>query len=133
MDSGKDLESNLSDFSKIVKSLAHNNKKYDDEDLAVILLNSLLDSYRDVRNAIKYARDVLTQSIVIDALRSNDLEVKKESRRNAREERHFKKDCYELKRKSKQQQNEDQNIAVVGDVLDGLHVMTVSDGEIDHE
>ncbi|KAL2472239.1 Retrotransposon protein [Abeliophyllum distichum] len=89
MDLGKDLESNLSDFSKIVKSLDHNDNKFDDEDLAIILLNSLPDSYRDVRNANKYARDVLTKVIVIDALRSKDLELKKESRRNTREESLF--------------------------------------------
>ncbi|KAL2527730.1 cysteine-rich RLK (RECEPTOR-like protein kinase) 8 [Abeliophyllum distichum] len=33
----------------------------------------------------------------------------------------------------KQQQNEDQNVAAVGDALDGLHVLTVYDGEIDRE
>lgn len=41
MDLGKDVEGNLSDYSIIVKSLAHNDKKFDDEDLAVILLISL--------------------------------------------------------------------------------------------
>ncbi|KAL2543123.1 gag pre-integrs domain-containing protein [Abeliophyllum distichum] len=75
MDLGNDLESDLSDFSEIVKSLAHNDKKIDNENLAIILLNSLLDSYRVVRNAIKYARDVLTQAIVIDPLSSKDLEI----------------------------------------------------------
>ncbi|KAL2517494.1 CCHC-type domain-containing protein [Abeliophyllum distichum] len=72
----KDLESNMSDFREIVKSLAHNDKKFDDEDPVIIFLNSLSDSYRDVRNAIKYARDVLTQAILIDALRLKDLKFK---------------------------------------------------------
>lgn len=40
---GKDLEVNLSEFSIIVKSLAHHEKKFDDEDLFVILLNLLPD------------------------------------------------------------------------------------------
>ncbi|XP_022873536.1 G-type lectin S-receptor-like serine/threonine-protein kinase SD1-1 [Olea europaea var. sylvestris] len=57
MDPGKDLEQNLSYFSITVKSLAHNNKNFDDEDLAVILLNALLESHKDIRNTIKYSRD----------------------------------------------------------------------------
>ncbi|KAL2491247.1 Reverse transcriptase Ty1/copia-type domain-containing protein [Abeliophyllum distichum] len=46
---------------------------------------------------------------------------------------YFKKYFYDLKRKTKQHQNEDQNVASVGDALDALYVITVSDGEIDHE
>ncbi|XP_022880411.1 uncharacterized protein LOC111397640 [Olea europaea var. sylvestris] len=84
-DPEKDLEVNLSDFSIIVKSLAQNNKKFEDEDLAVIILNSLLESYKDVKNVIKYARDTLTQVIVIDALRSRELDVSRENRTNSRE------------------------------------------------
>ncbi|XP_022872515.1 uncharacterized protein LOC111391515 [Olea europaea var. sylvestris] len=89
MDSGKELELNLSEFIIIVKSFVHNEKKFDDEDLALILLNSLPDLNKDVRNAIKYSRDKLTQTIVIDALRSRELEVKNESKSNPRDESMF--------------------------------------------
>lgn len=57
---GKDLEVTLSDFSIIVKSLAHNEKQFDDKDLVVILLNSLPNSYKEVGIAIKYFIDKLT-------------------------------------------------------------------------
>ncbi|CAI9753576.1 unnamed protein product [Fraxinus pennsylvanica] len=77
MDSGKNLEANLSDFSILVKSLAHNGKKFDDEDFAVIFLNSLPDSFKDIKNAIKYSRDALTQTIVTNALRLRELEIRK--------------------------------------------------------
>ena len=49
-----------------------------DENLAVILLNSLLDIYREVKASIKYGRDSLIMNIVLDALKSKDLEIKKE-------------------------------------------------------
>lgn len=42
MDPGNDFEVNFSDFSTIVKSLVYNEKKFDDEGLVVILLNSFL-------------------------------------------------------------------------------------------
>ncbi|CAA3009530.1 Hypothetical predicted protein [Olea europaea subsp. europaea] len=89
MDPGKDVEGNLSDFSIIVKSLAHNDKKFDDEDLAVILLNSLPESYREMKNAIKYGRDTLTQAIVSDALKSRELELKRGNITHSREESLF--------------------------------------------
>lgn len=59
MDPKKDSEVNLSNFNITVKSLIHSDKKFDDEDLAVILLISLPNSYNDVRNAIKYSGDKL--------------------------------------------------------------------------
>lgn len=86
MDTRKHLKLNLSDFDIIVKNLAHSEKKLEDEDLVVILLNSLLESYKDVRNVIKYSRVKLIQAIVIDALRSRELKVKKESKSYSRKE-----------------------------------------------
>lgn len=55
----------------------------------MILLNSLPDSYKDIKNAIKYSRDALTQSIVTNARRSRELEVNKESKLNLGEESLF--------------------------------------------
>lgn len=77
MDAGKVLEANLSGFSVHVKSFAHNDKKFDEEDLVVIFLYSWLETYKDVGDAIKYSRNALTQTIVTNALRSVELEVKK--------------------------------------------------------
>ncbi|KAA0059776.1 Retrovirus-related Pol polyprotein from transposon TNT 1-94 [Cucumis melo var. makuwa] len=49
-----------------------------DENQVVILLNSLLETYREVKVAIKYGRDSLTMNIVLDALKTRNLEIKKE-------------------------------------------------------
>ncbi|CAA2959977.1 Hypothetical predicted protein [Olea europaea subsp. europaea] len=97
MDTGKDLEANLSNFSILVKSFAHNDKKFEDEDLAVIIFNSLPDSSKDIKNVIKYSKDNLTQTIVTSALRSRELEVKRKSRIRSREENMFVKERAEKK------------------------------------
>ncbi|TYK21886.1 reverse trancriptase [Cucumis melo var. makuwa] len=68
-----------------------------DENPAVILLNSLLDIYREVKASIKYGRDSLIMNIALDALKSKDLEIKKERKDKelllAKGRRHFKKNC----------------------------------------
>ncbi|XP_038895850.1 uncharacterized protein LOC120084019 [Benincasa hispida] len=49
-----------------------------DENQAVILLNSLPELYREVKAVIKYGRDSLSMDIVLDALKTRNLEIKKE-------------------------------------------------------
>ncbi|KAI5649007.1 hypothetical protein M9H77_35012 [Catharanthus roseus] len=46
----------------------------------VILLNALLDSFNDVKSAIKYDRDDLSLSDVKNALKSKDLYLQKENK-----------------------------------------------------
>ncbi|KAL2480515.1 Reverse transcriptase Ty1/copia-type domain-containing protein [Abeliophyllum distichum] len=73
-------------YSSIILNISDNIVRQVDDATAKELWKAL---DKHVRNVIKYARDVLNQVIVIDALRSKDLEVKKESRRNIREESLF--------------------------------------------
>lgn len=40
-------------------------------------MNSLPDSYNEAKTTIKYGRDNLNMDIVLSALRSKDLEIKK--------------------------------------------------------
>ena len=56
----KDLPGNLDDFNKFIQDLGSCNKKFEDEDVAVILLNSLPYSFEGLTNAIEYGRDFLT-------------------------------------------------------------------------
>ena len=56
--------------------LGNTRKKFDDEDIFVILLNSLPYYFDEIRTTIKYGRDSLTTSIVINAIRSKDFETK---------------------------------------------------------
>ncbi|KAL5574023.1 hypothetical protein UlMin_023620 [Ulmus minor] len=63
-------------FNKLKLDLRNTGKKFDDEDVAVILLNSLPESFDDIKTAIKYGRDTLTSSIVINGIKSKDFETR---------------------------------------------------------
>ncbi|KAA0060177.1 Retrovirus-related Pol polyprotein from transposon TNT 1-94 [Cucumis melo var. makuwa] len=78
MDQSKGLEENLDKFQKIIVDLNNISEKMSDENQVVILLNSLPETYREVKATIKYGRDSLTMSIVLDALKTRNLEIKKE-------------------------------------------------------
>ncbi|PON64464.1 hypothetical protein TorRG33x02_273130 [Trema orientale] len=82
MDSTKSLEDNLDDFKRITVSLANIDEKINDENQAIIILNSLPESYKDLKSTIKYGRESLSLDDVLRALRSHDLEVKIEKRSN---------------------------------------------------
>ncbi|KAA0046503.1 Retrovirus-related Pol polyprotein from transposon TNT 1-94 [Cucumis melo var. makuwa] len=78
IDQSKSLEENLNEFQKIVVDLNNIGEKMSDENQTIILLNSLPKTYREVKAAIKYGQDSLTMSIVLDALKTRNLEIKKE-------------------------------------------------------
>lgn len=78
IDSSKDLDDNLDVFNKLVQDITNCGEKVSEEYKAIILLNVIPDTYRDVKNAIKYGRDTLTPEIVINSLRSKDMEMRAE-------------------------------------------------------
>jgi len=82
MDPSKSLEENLDDFNVITITLANIDDKISNENQAIVLLNSLSESYRDVKIAIKYGRTLLSLEDVLSALRSRDLEFKKDKKSN---------------------------------------------------
>ncbi|KAK3204355.1 hypothetical protein Dsin_018401 [Dipteronia sinensis] len=61
---------------KTLKVIEGDNEKLSDENKAIILLNSLPDSFKDVKVAIKYGRTSLTLEECISTLKSNELELK---------------------------------------------------------
>lgn len=82
MESSKTVEENLNEFNKICLDLTNSGEKIESENQPIILLNSLPEIYKEIKNAIKYGRDSLTLDTVIDALRSKNLELKSEKREN---------------------------------------------------
>ena len=77
MDSSKELQDNLSNiFNKLILDLASCNIKFLDEQLVVILLNSLPDSFDSLINAIEYESDSLTKEVVVNAIRAHDFKHK---------------------------------------------------------
>ncbi|TXG60928.1 hypothetical protein EZV62_012291 [Acer yangbiense] len=57
-------------------------KKFSDENEAIILLNSLPESFKDVKAAIKYGRSSLSLEECVYALKSKELELKIERKDN---------------------------------------------------
>uniref|UniRef100_A0A803PZY6 CCHC-type domain-containing protein n=1 Tax=Cannabis sativa TaxID=3483 RepID=A0A803PZY6_CANSA len=80
MSQSKTLEQNLDEFLRFHIELANSgeNEALSDENQAIIILNSLLESYRKVKTTIKYGRTEITLEEVISALISKDLELKVE-------------------------------------------------------
>ncbi|KAL5552256.1 hypothetical protein UlMin_002432 [Ulmus minor] len=70
------LQDNLDMFNKLIQYLASCSIKFPDEQLAVILLNSLPDCFESLINAIEYGKDTLTKEIVINAIRAHDFKAK---------------------------------------------------------
>lgn len=80
MDPSKTLEYNLNEFKKIDVELSNIDEKISDENQAIIILNTLLDFYKDLKSATKYGRESLYLEGVLGALRSRELENKFEKR-----------------------------------------------------
>jgi hypothetical protein len=59
-------------FKEIVADLTSMEVKFDDEDLALLLLCSLLASFSNFRDNILYSRDTLTMTEVYEALTAKE-------------------------------------------------------------
>ena len=64
--------SHLSVFKEIMADLVSMEVKYDDEDLGLLLLCSLPNSYANFRDTILLSRDELTLAEVYEALQSRE-------------------------------------------------------------
>ncbi|TXG60670.1 hypothetical protein EZV62_015243 [Acer yangbiense] len=82
MDQSKSFEDNLDDFTKLNIELANadSTEALSDENQAIIVLNSLPDSYNDLKATIKYGRDSLTLEDVLGALRFMEMEMRSEKK-----------------------------------------------------
>ena len=76
MQEDKSLEENLDEFNKVVIDLENIGEKIDDENQAVILLNSLPPAYNQLRDTIRYSRDSLSIEELESAIRSKELEIR---------------------------------------------------------
>ncbi|TXG56889.1 hypothetical protein EZV62_018202 [Acer yangbiense] len=84
MDPSKNLGQNLDEFKKITIELANagEKEKLSDENEAIILINSLPESFKNVKAAIKYGRSSLSLEEFVSALKSKELELKIERKDN---------------------------------------------------
>ena len=78
------VKENLDEFKKTIASLANINENIFDENQAIIILNSLPNTFKDLKAAIKYGRKSLSLDDVLGALRSIALEIKFEKKGNSK-------------------------------------------------
>ncbi|OAE29974.1 hypothetical protein AXG93_669s1230 [Marchantia polymorpha subsp. ruderalis] len=91
MDQAKSLEANLDKFLKMTIELANSDDKEElnDKNKTIIILNSLPESYREVKLAIKYRRSSIIIDKVISALKSKDLEIRADKKTSGDSENHM--------------------------------------------
>ena len=73
MTAGKTMEENLDDFLKIILDLENIEVKVEDEDQALLLLQSLPESYSNLKDTMLYGRESITLEEVHNALLSKEM------------------------------------------------------------
>ena len=91
MNTARTVDQNLDDFLRMNIELGNSgeNVALSDETQAIILLNALPESFKEVKYAIKYGRTSITLEEVISTLKSRDLEIKTEKGESSSGENHF--------------------------------------------
>ncbi|KAH6764388.1 hypothetical protein C2S51_015637 [Perilla frutescens var. frutescens] len=76
LDMSKDIDVNLDDFNKVIQAMKLGGddtiKKYS----ATVLLNAIPNKFNDVKSVIRYGRNVVTYDIVVNGLKSKELDMK---------------------------------------------------------
>lgn len=81
MNESRTILDDLDEMNKLILDLANMNIEIDDEDKAIIFLNSLPKSFTTFVETMKYARETLSFEDVQKALKSKDTENHSESTR----------------------------------------------------
>ncbi|VFQ70890.1 unnamed protein product [Cuscuta campestris] len=76
LDMSKDIEENLDVFTKLISDIKLIGDKHIDDYTPIALLNAIPDFYSDVKSAIKYGRDNISLDVVVNSLKSKELELK---------------------------------------------------------
>nr|GEU77357.1 zinc finger, CCHC-type [Tanacetum cinerariifolium] len=131
------ISEHIDEFNKIVRDLANIEVKFEDEDLALLLLTSLPASYEHFVDTLLYRREALTLEDVMDTL--NSKEIKERSKTNGDDGeglyvkgRTDRRDSRQSRRKSRSKSrgdssyvNKDDQPSSSGSIYDGSEVMMV--------
>lgn len=74
MDSTKPLRDNLDDYKKINLELKSLGETIGDNNETFILLNSLPEAYKEMKNALKYGRESIIIDVIISVLKTKEME-----------------------------------------------------------
>lgn len=72
MNSARTVTKNLDEFKKIVTKFKSLGEKLGDDNETYVLLNSLLEAYKEVKNILKYGRESITTDAIIQLLKSKN-------------------------------------------------------------
>ncbi|KAL0367538.1 UNVERIFIED_CONTAM: hypothetical protein Sradi_3643900 [Sesamum radiatum] len=76
LDLSKNIDDNVDEFTKLIQDIKLIGDKSIDEYSPIVLLNAIPDTYNDVKSAIKYGRDSVNLKIVINGLKSKEIDLK---------------------------------------------------------
>ena len=85
IEESKPIDDALDEFNKLVLDLESLDIKVEDEDKALILLNSLPKSLKHFKETLKYGRDAITFDDVQNALNAKVLDMKSSNKTNSGE------------------------------------------------
>lgn len=82
MDISKSLETNLDGLEKMTIELNDSSEELSNENMTIILLNSVISLFREVKNVIQYGsgRGGLNFNTVVSSLKTRDSKLKQEKR-----------------------------------------------------
>ncbi|TYK27655.1 Retrovirus-related Pol polyprotein from transposon TNT 1-94 [Cucumis melo var. makuwa] len=80
MNQSKTLNENLDEFKKLTNEFNQLGEKLRAESEAAIFINSLHDTYKEVKSTLKYGRESVLVDVVITALKSKELELQLEEK-----------------------------------------------------
>ena len=78
MHEGKLIDENIDEFTKLVLDLESLGVRIEDEDQAVILLNSLPKVFDLLRDNLKYSKDFLSLECVVSAIHAKEMDIRTE-------------------------------------------------------
>ncbi|KAL0407949.1 UNVERIFIED_CONTAM: hypothetical protein Sradi_1729300 [Sesamum radiatum] len=76
LDLSKNIDENVDEFTKLVQDIKLTGDKNIDDYTPIVLLNAILETYSDVKAAIKYGRDNVSLDTVINGLKSKEMDIK---------------------------------------------------------
>nr|GFA02561.1 retrovirus-related Pol polyprotein from transposon TNT 1-94 [Tanacetum cinerariifolium] len=138
------ISEHIDEFNKIVLDLANIEVKFEDEDLALLLLTSLPASYEHFVDTLLYGREALTLEDVMATLNLKEIKERSKSRGKSRSKSrggrlksyicqsddHLKRNCPKNNhKKSSVYVNKDDQPSSSGSIYDGSEVMIVMSAE----
>ncbi|KAE8683864.1 hypothetical protein F3Y22_tig00111166pilonHSYRG00202 [Hibiscus syriacus] len=144
----KSISEQIDEFTKIIDDLENIDVKMEDEDKALLLLNSIPKSYEHFKDAMLYGRNIRDGLTVRgrsdrrdsrnNQKRSRSRKVKKSGNQSSKgpfkcyhfhKEDHFKRNYPDRKKKYQEKPKDSREVSVVSDVYDSAEALVITESE----